>query len=210
MDDDSCLIFRKEKTMKNSIIKLFTFIFCMHIMHIMEIQAMSVYYDDAFERYSESITTLAPSPEKVWTDNEIQKLKTLLGKPLPHLKALDLRGVGINDDFIDTLCKNSSLKRLIRIDLSNNEDITSESLKKIFKSDVIGSVRDLQQISGRYGIPSSEVYIGWKNTKIKYTDVERYKKTPRFDFSIQYLHPIHEYPTFPSVERSIKWLQFLD
>lgn len=117
------------------------------------------------------------------TDEEKKALLT--SNHLHHLHTLDLSGQDLNDDFIEQLSRNQSLSRLITLDLSNNPSITDTALDHILNSTVLGSVRDLQQVSARYGGPSTTVRVKCKNTNIKKTAID-----PVFYFTVNYIHPV--------------------
>lgn len=128
-------------------------------------------------------------------------------KALINVKVLDLSHQDIDDNFIERLCKNRTFSRVINLDLSGNPKITDKSLELISISDIIGSIRDLPQISGKYGIPSSEIYIYTQDTSINSKTIKEYQEAPkRFDFSIRYLN-LNGQRTASSVSDSIKWLQ---
>lgn len=136
------------------------------------------------------------------------KEEFLKSTALTGLKILELNNKDIDDNFIEEMCKNKTFARLITIDLSNNKNITSKSLKYIRESDIIGSTRDLPQISGKYGCPSSEVYINIDGTGITdKKDIKKYFGEPRSEFVIRYMHPVHNTATYPTINNGIKWLQ---
>ncbi len=105
------------------------------------------------------------------------------------------------------ICRNPSFSRVIKLDLSGNKKLTDETLSLISGSEFLGNIRDLPQISSRYGIPSSEIHINVKGTSISPQAISQFNRTPQvFDFPIRYLHPTTEKETFEPV-KGIKWLQ---
>ncbi|AIL13862.1 hypothetical protein IM40_10905 (plasmid) [Candidatus Paracaedimonas acanthamoebae] len=169
-------------------------------------------YDDAWNvsRFNgknlQDIVELYPMPGTVLSKDQKQCL--LESKTLYNLKTLDLSNQEIDDKFIEALCNQPTFSRIINLDLSGNPDITDLSLKYLLESNTLGSVRDLPQISGTYGSPSSEIYITTRDTAISPEAIQHYHSNPRFDFVINYLHPITHTFTAPSAKSSIKWLRF--
>lgn len=174
-----------------------------------QIQASSLTFDQAIERggfdnpQMRSVMQLW-DPDGVLSHEIAHQL--LESTALTNLRTLDLKNENIDDDFIRQLCQNPTFARLINIDLSGNENITSQSLQYILDSDIIGSIRDLPQISGRYGCPSSEVYITIDGTSISKEDMQPYLDKPRHGFVIRYLSP-QDRASSPTVNNAIKWLQ---
>jgi hypothetical protein len=117
---------------------------------------------------------------------------------LNNLHTLSLRNQEAFEDFhLEALSQNPTFSRLFNLDLRGTS-ITS--LQPVLNSDITGSVRHLPQISGRYGIPSSEIYV-----KVD-EDLEEYiEDNPRFNFNIQYKNP-YGTQTAPNVSNSIKWI----
>ncbi len=128
-----------------------------------------------------------------------EKEALLTSSYLNHIHTLDLSGQEIDDSFIEKLASNTSLSRLMTIDLSNNPSITDTALDYIRSSSVFGSVRDLPQVSARYGGPSTTVRIKRKNTGVTKTSVD-----PEFYFGIDYIHPITGRKTFDHADQGIK------
>jgi len=140
-----------------------------------------------------------------------QKTAFLKSSNLTGLKTIELRGQDIDDTFVEAMCKKPTFSRLITIDLSDNDKITDKSVEAIIKSTIIGRIRDLPQISGRYGLPSSEVYLLVSGTRVnEQTKNKLLKKPSRFDFDIHYLNPITNKKSSASVQGAIKWVQITD
>ena len=130
----------------------------------------------------------------------VDEKTALLSSPhLHHVHTLDLSGQDIDDYFIETLATNRSLGRLMTLDLSNNASITNDSIESVRKSLIFGSVRDLPQVSARYGGPSTTVRIKCKNTAVSKAEVD-----PEFYFGIDYIHPATGRVTFEHVDQGIK------
>lgn len=110
---------------------------------------------------------------------------------LTNLKKLDLSDQYVVDDkFIEALVKNSTFSRIIFLNLSGT-NITDKSVDLIVRSKILGSIRDLPQISGRYDCPSSVITIRAKNTKV----TDNQMKT-LFSFHIEY-KPHKSYNAYP-------------
>lgn len=167
---------------------------------------------DAVEGFNKStlrnVSTLSPNDDNQLRDNNQMRNALSQSTALVSLKVLNLHNQGIDDAFIKKLCNNSTFSRVIRFNLSGNPEITEKSLEFLSNSDIIGSIRDLPQLSGSYGKPSSEIYIETQNTGISLETIKKYQAKPtRFDFSIRYLHPFTNKRTAEPVSDSIKWLQ---
>ena len=149
------------------------------------------------------------SSGKSLTKEEMQGLTSDLGQ-LSNLKNLDLKGQGIDDDFIINLSQNKSLKRIINLNLSKNEKITSKSIVALLESDILGSVRDLPQISGRFGIPNSIIYVKARETGIVSPEKNiDYFEDHRFGFNISYVNPITGNETSPPIEDGVKFVEVI-
>jgi len=145
------------------------------------------------------------SDEYQLTDEQKQKLCS--SATLKNLKVIDLSNQGIDDDFMSKICKNPTFSRVIKLDLSGNKKLTDQTLKLISESQFLGSIRDLPQISSRYGKPSSEIHINVKDTSISPRAISQFNREPQNrDFVIRYLHPVTDQETsLPAT--GIKWLQ---
>ena len=129
--------------------------------------------------------------------------EALISSPyLNHVRALDLSGQEIDDSFIERLSDNKSLERLMAIDLSNNPNITDSALEYIRNSTVLGSVRDLPQVSARYGGPSTVVRVKCRNTGIIKKIIE-----PKFYFGIDYKQPVTDRVIFEHADQGIKIIE---
>jgi hypothetical protein len=134
------------------------------------------------------------------TNLTIDEKMALLSSPyLNSIHTLDLSGQDIDDAFVEKFASNQSLRRLITLDLSNNPSVTDDSIEYIRKSLVLGSVRDLPQVSARYGGPSTTVYVKCRNTAVTKTEVD-----PEFYFGINYINPVTGKKTFEHVDDGIK------
>lgn len=107
---------------------------------------------------------------------------------LKNLKCLDLTDQAeITNEVIEKFaCKNPTFSRVIRLDL-NGTDITDEAIDAISRSKYLGSVQDLPQTSGKYGIPSATVTVYVRNTVVRNTT-----QRETFNFHIECKPP---YPT---------------
>lgn len=128
-----------------------------------------------------------------------EKTALLISPYFHHVHTLDLSGQEIDDSFIEKLACNTSLGRLMNLDLSNNPDVTDKALEYIRSSTVFGSVRDLPQVSARYGGPSTTVCVKRKNTAASKTAIN-----PVFYFGIDYVDPITGRITFEHADQGIK------
>lgn len=140
-------------------------------------------------------------------DTLSQQEKTdLLNSPyLDRVHTIDLSGQGIDDSFISEISQKSSLKRIINIDISDNSQITEESLKQILNSTILGSLRDLPQISGKYGVPATTIYVTAKNTGL--IDTSETIELQRKWFQIEYKHPVLGTETDTPVDNAIKFIE---
>ncbi|OJX11711.1 MAG: hypothetical protein BGO77_06345 [Caedibacter sp. 37-49] len=102
-----------------------------------------------------------------------EEKETLINSPyLNNVHSLYILDQYLDENFILRLCQNTALKRLINLEISKNQNITNLSLQSILESD-LGLIRDLPQISGRYGIPSSTIYVTASKTSIVSKDNQR-------------------------------------
>lgn len=136
--------------------------------------------------------------------NDLQKILLSQSQKLINLKELDLNNQNLTDDFIKTISKNDTFSRIRYLNLINNKLITKKSLKYILNSNTLGSIRDLPSISGKYGMPISEIFININKANILEEDIKKYEK-PRFDFSIHYYNSLTG-ETAPSVSNCVKIL----
>ena len=121
---------------------------------------------------------------------------------LTKLHTLNLSGQNIDDDFVRALCEtkynpdrspSNSYRRIIHLNLSRNPLITMRSIDFLLESPVLGSLRDLPQISGRFGCPATTLYVQAKETGISPpSPEEKHFIKHRFNFDIEYRNPITE------------------
>lgn len=150
----------------------------------------------------EMVEVITPSGTPL---SEDEKTDLCQSKTLDYLRSLDLHGQNLDDAFVKNLSDNPSLKRLVNIDLSDNPKITAASLAYILNSPSLGAIRDMPQISGKYGEPCSTIFVKASKTAITPEDIEK-DKLYNFDFEIHYLHPRTQKETRPSSEEAIKCL----
>ena len=133
-----------------------------------------------------------------------EKRDLLDSESLLNVHSMDLRNQNIDDGFIEKFCKNKTYSRLINLDVSDNQGITNASVQHILTSPVLGSIRDLPQISGRFGVPSSVIYLTARNTLC-------HPKEGRGDFykylkgvSVKYIHPVTGLETSETVDYAVR------
>ncbi|MBL8676710.1 MAG: hypothetical protein JNJ47_04720 [Alphaproteobacteria bacterium] len=154
------------------------------------------------------VTTIMPDKDNELTSEMAEDFLNSQHS-LINLRTLSFEKQNIDDSFIKALCNNKTFSRIMNLDLTGNPGVTDSSLDLISGSNIIGSIRDLPQTSGRYNLPSSEIYITVKGTGISFDSIRKYKEAPQNnDFSITYLHPFYNTPTADPVTGAIKWLQF--
>jgi len=139
--------------------------------------------------------------------NDSMKMFLADSLTLKNLRILDLSNQGINDDFIEQISNNPTFSRVMKIDLTGNPDITSKALEYISDSPFLGSVRDLPQVSARYGVYSSEIRVVATGTDIASEVIKVYNEKPQnCNFLIHYLNPVTEQPLCKPAVKAIKWL----
>jgi hypothetical protein len=162
--------------------------------------------DQRLKNVTEISSTNSDNPEILLTKKELDRL--VASKLLTNLKKLDLSGHDeLTDDHIINLGNNQqSFKRLLAIDLSDCPNITVKSLESIRDSKTIGLIRNLPQISARYGCPASSIRVSIGG-KTKITRQEKEKKYISEPFAIEYRLPTGEIsPTFRPVKNGMKML----
>lgn len=134
------------------------------------------------------------------TIDEVQNLVT--STTLVNLRILDLTNQSvINDDVIERLANNRTFARIMNIKLEGT-NITNAAILSIAQSRVLGSVRDLPTISGRYSVPSSEIKVYVNDTRVNLTKID-----PIFNFHIEYKPPRpSSYPWEP-VDHGVKFVE---
>ncbi|MEN8236788.1 MAG: hypothetical protein ABFQ95_04515 [Pseudomonadota bacterium] len=150
-----------------------------------------------------NVSQLRPGPNPL---NNQQKDQLVQSKTLNQLRVLSVRNCDFTDAHIRNLTKNPTFSRLFNLDISQNIRIGDNSLDYILDSDVIASIRDLPQISGRYGIPSSEVYLQTDHTAVTSDKIREITQEPRQHFYIRYLDP-NGNQTASDVPHGLKWIQ---
>ena len=116
---------------------------------------------------------------------EEEKESLVQSKTLINLHTLDLSNQGIDDDFIKKFSQNSTFSRIITLDVCENVKVTDKSMEYLLESPYIGSLRDLPQVSGRYGCTSTVIYVRARGTSVK-----KQPKEPLFKFSITYQNAV--------------------
>lgn len=113
-------------------------------------------------------------------------VEQLLNDIKPTVKTLDLSGCdAVDDNFIRTLSLNKKSEGILNIDLRGTK-VTKLSLEYILKSKILGTRRDLPQISGRYDMPSSEIYLDIRDTSIDIKEAKKYFENPISDIQLRY------------------------
>ena len=142
------------------------------------------------------VVTLSPEGKSL-SKRELDDLAT--STSLINLKTLSLKNqINVDDAFIYKLVNNPTFSRIITLRLEGS-NITDASIDSIKMSRYLGSIRDLPQESGRYGIPSSVVKVYVKDTAVGDTT----QKT-LFNFHIEYRPPNpSSYPWEP-VDNAVK------
>ncbi|MBX9804562.1 MAG: hypothetical protein K2Y18_02270 [Alphaproteobacteria bacterium] len=147
------------------------------------------------------VTDLDPGGRNL-NHKEIEDLIT--STSLISLRRLNLRNQPlVNDDFIARLSKNPTFSR-IKILILSGTDITDEAISSIATSPHLGSIRELPSISGKYGVPYSEVAVYTKDTGVK----DRTERTT-FEFHIVYRPSKPSYPWGPD-DDAIKFVKIQD
>ena len=154
-------------------------------------------------RYLEQVSVVRSSKEKLSND---EKNDLIASNFLNNIRTLDLSNQDIDDDFIKTLCKNKSLFRLFNVDLSGNMKVTNKSIGSILESNTLGSVKDLPQISGRYEMPATTIYLSINGSGIKKKQITR-ENDHRMNFTIYYIHPVLQYETDTPSHSAVKFIQ---
>jgi hypothetical protein len=122
---------------------------------------------------------------------EIEELVT--SRKLTDLRILDLTNQpAVNDGVIGRLVSNPTFSRIEKLILCGT-DITDEAIACIASSPYLGGIRHYPNVSGKYGVPASEVRVYVKDTGVK--DISQ-KLT--FEFHIEF-RPTHlfSYPWEP-------------
>jgi len=141
------------------------------------------------------------------TKLSLEKKKALINSQyLKNVHSLYLLNQDLDDNFIERMYRNTTLKRLINLDISRNQNITNRSLQEILNSD-LGSIRDLPQISGRYGIPSSTMYVTACGTSIVSKDNQKHINLNRFGFTVEYKHPLTGKTTDTTAVNAVKFVE---
>ena len=128
------------------------------------------------------VSRMCPSLTPLSAD---EKEALVQSKTLINLHTIDLSNQNIDDDFIKGLSENPVFSRIITLDLCGNANITDKSMEYLLESPYIGSLRDLPQVSGRYGCPATVIYVRARGTSVK-----KQPKNPLFNFSITYQNAI--------------------
>lgn len=112
--------------------------------------------------------------------NDKQKL-IFLTYDLDSLTDLDLKGQNIDDNFLKELCDSGNLKKIRYINLIDNENLTSRSLKYLFRNKKVGSEGFGSYLSGKYGMMSVKIVIEISSPNMTKDKIKSYQK-PLFDF----------------------------
>lgn len=151
------------------------------------------------------VATIFPSEETL----EAEEIDALFNSPhAANIKTLNLRGqILVNDLKVAQLCNNRAFARIINLDLRDT-GITLAALDSILESNTLGSIRDLPQMSGRYGCPSSTIYVSTNLVDLTPDIIGQYNRGNRKknDFTIYYKHPANGIATAPTVT-GIKMLE---
>lgn len=146
-----------------------------------------------------SVSRISPSKTPLGPDD---KESLVQSSTLVNLRILDLSNQDVDDGFVKTLSENPTFARLIILDLSGNSNVTDKAMESLLESPYIGSIRDLPQVSGRYGCSSSVVYVRTHGTGVK-----KRHQDPLFWFSVSYRHPITGIETDERSDEAIKLLE---
>lgn len=109
------------------------------------------------------VSRIIPSGSPL-SEDEIREL--IESKTLTNLHTLDLSNQkNVTDVHIKRLSENPAFKRIINLDLSGTR-VTSSSIMDLLGSNM-GTIRDLPQLSARFGLPSSTIYLTALDTQIE-------------------------------------------
>jgi hypothetical protein len=117
--------------------------------------------------------------DKYFRMNDEQKQLFLTYK-FESLINLDLCNQNIDDEFVKKLCESGMLNMLKKIDLSNNEKITSLSIQYLFESENVTCEGKWLEISGKYDRPMVTIQIVAYNTNVQQNDIQLFIE-PNFD-----------------------------
>jgi hypothetical protein len=107
------------------------------------------------------------------------------------LSQVNLKGVhtlnlrGRKDIDFDELSRNKDAGNIININLEET-NVNSDDLKKLLYSGTFGTKRDLPQISARYEMPSSEIYVSITNSSLPDKERREISQKPVGKFNLSY------------------------
>lgn len=127
-------------------------------------------YDISYDALSSANTIYF---DKYFRMNNEQK-KLFLTYEFNSLTDLDFCDQNIDDDFVEKLCESGILKKLKKIDLSNNAKITSKSIQYLFESENVCCEGNMIGISGKYDRPMVTIQIVVYNTDVNKNDIEQF------------------------------------
>ena len=120
--------------------------------------------------------------DKGLTSTELQDI--VQSTSLSRLHTFDLSYQdNLTDDYMRQLANNLVFSRLSKIILTGSHHITDTSVQAILDG-LIGTIRDLPQTSGEYGIPSTTV-----NLRVNDTGVKQFDTRKRFGVTVKYRPP---------------------
>jgi len=99
---------------------------------------------------------------------------------------VDLSGQNLTDEDIKLLCESKIFRPLMTINLNHNKQLTDKSIEYILSSNVVGSLMDMPNISGKYGVPCAKIEVHIKGTEIAKNMKSRIVEKHRFGFRIAF------------------------
>ncbi len=156
-----------------------------------------------------NVISITPSQQSL-NQEEVRALAN--STTLKNLRTLNLKDQeNVNDEFVRTLSNNPTFSRIINLNLSGT-NITRQSFNYILESNSLGQIRDLPQVSGRFGVPSSMIYVRVEDIQnLPKKEIEEFNRgnKKKNNFTIQYMHPAKGIESSPPAT-GIKMLEIKD
>lgn len=125
-----------------------------------------------------------------------EQLKEFCNLPLEKLHTLSFwRQSNVDDDILKLIAQRASegqaFWRLKNLDLSETQ-VTEVGVKALLESRLVGTIRDLPQLSGRYNTPASTIFIRVEDVKAEFPNMTALNRGAivNRDIVIHYKNPL--------------------
>lgn len=141
-----------------------------------------------------------------------EQLMEFCNLPLEKLHTLNFwKQSNVDDDILKLIAQKANegpaFRRLKNLDLSETQ-VTEAGVLVLLKSDYVGTIRDLPQLSGRYNTPAVTIFIRVEDVKAEFPNMTAFNRGDiiKKDITIHYKNPLTDKEIYAPV-KGIKMIE---